>query len=70
LEGAIRRCSWGRDLMDRSDIFRVASQSDPMSRSAGIATGCYRAPSSGGKHRACMDRLVELLIEKETSMGD
>jgi cell division protease FtsH len=60
----------GRDLMTRSDgSDRLASKIDDAVRQ--IVQSCYAdTVKLVAEHRACMDRVVELLIEKETLDGD
>jgi cell division protease FtsH len=60
----------GRDLMTRSDgSDRLASKIDDAVRE--IVQSCYAdTVKLVGEHRACMDRVVELLIEKETLDGE
>ncbi|MFO8237615.1 MAG: cell division protein FtsH, partial [Prochlorococcaceae cyanobacterium] len=60
----------GRDLMTRSDgSDRMASRVDESVRQ--MVLNCYAdTVKLVAEHRECMDRVVELLIEKETLDGD
>ena len=60
----------GRDLMTRSDgSDRLASKIDDAVRQ--IVQSCYiDTVKLVAAQRSCMDRMVELLIEKETLDGD
>ena len=60
----------GRDLMTRNDgSDRLASKIDDAVRA--IVQSCYgETVALVAEHRACMDRVVELLIEKESLDGD
>jgi cell division protease FtsH len=60
----------GRDLMTRNDgSDRLASKIDDAVRS--IVQSCYsETVALVAEHRACMDRVVELLIEKESLDGE
>ncbi|MBW4698843.1 MAG: ATP-dependent zinc metalloprotease FtsH [Aphanocapsa lilacina HA4352-LM1] len=60
----------GRDLMQRSDMSEdVASMVDEQVRA--IVKQCHRqAVSMLTEHRALMDRIVDVLLEKETVDGD
>jgi cell division protease FtsH len=60
----------GRDLMTRSDgSDRLASKIDDAVRQ--IVQTCYAdTVKLVAEHRECMDRVVELLIEKESLDGD
>jgi cell division protease FtsH len=60
----------GRDLMTRSDVSdSIARRIDEQIRA--IVDVCYRDTHElVARHRDCMDRLVEMLIEKETLDGD
>ena len=60
----------GRDLMTRSDVSdSISRRIDEQIRS--IVDLCYRDTQAlVASHRDCMDRLVEMLIEKETLDGD
>ncbi len=60
----------GRDLMTRSDVSdSIAHKIDSAVRH--IVQSCYAdTVKLVAEHRECMDRLVELLIEKETLDGD
>jgi len=70
LEAGNQEVFLGRDLMTRSDA------SDTMARKVDgavrqIVQSCYaETVKLVAEHRTCMDRLVELLIEKETLDGD
>jgi len=60
----------GRDLMTRSDVSdSIANKIDLSIRQ--MVQSCYeQTVQLVADHRECMDRLVELLIEKETLDGD
>jgi cell division protease FtsH len=60
----------GRDLMTRSDgSDRLASKIDDAVRQ--MVHSCYAdTVKLVAEHRACMDRVVELLIEKESLDGE
>ena len=60
----------GRDLMTRSDVSdSIANKIDLSVRQ--MVQSCYeQTVQLVAEHRECMDRLVELLIEKETLDGD
>jgi cell division protease FtsH len=70
LEAGNQEVFLGRDLMTRSDA------SDTMARKVDAAVrqivqSCYAdTVKLVAEHRACMDRVVELLIEKESLDGD
>ena len=70
LEAGNQEVFLGRDLMTRSDgSDALAHRIDEAVRA--IVQSCYRdTVTLVAAHRACMDRLVELLIEKETLNGD
>jgi len=70
LEGGNQEVFLGRDLMTRSDISEsISKRIDEQIRL--IVDSCYRdTVVLVESNRACMDRLVELLIEKETLDGD
>jgi cell division protease FtsH len=70
LEGGSQEVFLGRDLMTRSDVSdAIASRIDEQIRS--IVDNCYRdTVALVAGNRACMDRLVEMLIEKESLDGD
>ncbi|MFM7236649.1 MAG: ATP-dependent zinc metalloprotease FtsH [Cyanobium sp.] len=70
LEAGNQEVFLGRDLMTRSDLSdAVASKIDLAVRD--IVESCYQDTKDlVGQHRACMDRLVDVLIEKETLDGD
>jgi cell division protease FtsH len=70
LEAGNQEVFLGRDLMTRSDLSdAVASKIDLAVRE--IVESCYLDTKAlVGQHRACMDRLVDVLIEKETLDGD
>ncbi|MCT0202349.1 ATP-dependent zinc metalloprotease FtsH [Synechococcus sp. CS-603] len=70
LEGGNQEVFLGRDLMTRSDISEsISKRIDEQIRL--IVDSCYRdTVALVESNRACMDRLVELLIEKETLDGD
>jgi cell division protease FtsH len=70
LEAGNQEVFLGRDLMTRSDL------SDAVSAKIDIAVrqivfSCYQETKAMvDQHRECMDRLVDVLIEKETLDGD
>ncbi len=70
LEAGNQEVFLGRDLMTRSDVSdAIARRIDEQIRT--IVEACYRdTVDLVARHRTCMDRLVELLIEKETLDGD
>jgi cell division protease FtsH len=70
LEAGNQEVFLGRDLMTRSDLSdAVAAKIDLAVRQ--IVFQCYQDTKVlVDQHRACMDRLVDLLIEKETLDGD
>jgi cell division protease FtsH len=70
LEAGSQEVFLGRDLMTRSDASdAMASRVDDAVRQ--IVSRCYtETVNLVQEHRQCMDRLVELLIEKETMDGD
>jgi len=70
LEGGSQEVFLGRDLMTRSDVSdAISKRIDEQVRA--IVDSCYRdTVALVGSNRACMDRLVELLIEKESLDGD
>jgi cell division protease FtsH len=70
LEAGNQEVFLGRDLMTRSDLSdAVASKIDLAVRQ--IVVSCYQETKSiVSQHRECMDRLVDVLIEKETLDGD
>ena len=70
LEAGNQEVFLGRDLMTRSDVSdSITNQIDEQVRS--IVESCYRdTVDLLADQRDCMDRLVELLIEKETLDGD
>ncbi|MFM7676265.1 MAG: ATP-dependent zinc metalloprotease FtsH [Synechococcus sp.] len=70
LEAGNQEVFLGRDLMTRSDgSDRLASRIDDAVRS--IVQSCYAdTVKLVAEHRACMDRVVEVLIEKESLDGD
>ncbi len=70
LEAGNQEVFLGRDLMTRSDgSDRLASRIDEAVRS--IVQSCYAdTVKLVADHRACMDRVVEVLIEKESLDGD
>jgi cell division protease FtsH len=70
LEAGNQEVFLGRDLMTRSDgSDALASRIDLAVRA--IVQSCYTdTVTLVGQHRACMDRLVEMLIEKETLDGE
>ena len=70
LEAGNQEVFLGRDLMTRSDASdRMASRIDDSVRQ--IVLKCYSdTVKLVADHRACMDRVVEVLIEKESLDGD
>ncbi|MCP9824330.1 ATP-dependent zinc metalloprotease FtsH [Synechococcus sp. EJ6-Ellesmere] len=70
LEAGNQEVFLGRDLMTRSDVSdSISRRIDEQIRS--IVDLCYRDTQAlVANHRDCMDRLVEMLIEKETLDGD
>jgi cell division protease FtsH len=70
LEAGNQEVFLGRDLMTRSDVSdAIASRIDEAVRH--IVQACYaETVNLVSAHRDCMDRVVELLIEKETLDGD
>ncbi|MBC1260248.1 ATP-dependent zinc metalloprotease FtsH [Synechococcus sp. BSF8S] len=70
LEAGNQEVFLGRDLMTRSDVSdSISRRIDEQVRS--IVDLCYRDTQQlVSSHRDCMDRLVEMLIEKETLDGD
>ena len=70
LEAGNQEVFLGRDLMTRSDgSDALANRIDEAVRA--IVQSCYRdTVELVAANRACMDRLVEMLIEKETLGGD
>jgi cell division protease FtsH len=70
LEGGSQEVFLGRDLMTRSDVSdAIARRIDEQIRS--IVDSCYRdTVALVAGNRACIDRLVEMLIEKESLDGD
>jgi cell division protease FtsH len=70
LEAGNQEVFLGRDLMTRSDLSdAVAAKIDIAVRQ--IVFSCYEETKAiVDQHRECMDRLVDLLIEKETLDGD
>jgi len=70
LEAGNQEVFLGRDLMTRSDVSdSITNQIDEQVRS--IVESCYKdTVDLLADQRDCMDRLVELLIEKETLDGD
>ncbi len=70
LEAGNQEVFLGRDLMTRSDVSdAIAHKIDGAVRH--IVQSCYTdTVKLVAEHRACMDRLVELLIEKESLDGD
>ena len=60
----------GRDLMTRSDVSdSIANKIDLSVRE--MVQRCYKQTVQlVSEHRECMDRLVELLIERETLDGE
>ena len=69
LEGGNQEVFLGRDLMSRSDISEsISQQVDEQVRS--MVKRCYEETVElVSANREAMDRLVELLIEKETMDG-
>ena len=70
LEAGNQEVFLGRDLMTRSDgSDATAARVDAAVRR--IVQGCYEdTVKLVAEHRACMDRVVEVLIEKESLDGD
>jgi cell division protease FtsH len=70
LEAGNQEVFLGRDLMTRSDVSdAIANRIDEAVRH--IVQDCYNdTVRLVGEHRDCMDRVVELLIEKESLNGD
>ena len=70
LEGGGQEVFLGRDLMSRSDISEsISQQIDEQVR--GMVKRCYEETVAVvADNREAMDRLVELLIEKETMDGE
>jgi len=70
LEAGNQEVFLGRDLMTRSDgSDATAARVDAAVRQ--IVQSCYaETVALVGEHRACMDRVVELLIEKESLDGE
>jgi len=70
LEAGNQEVFLGRDLMTRSDgSDATAARVDEAVRH--IVQSCYaETVKLVADHRACMDRVVEVLIEKETLDGD
>ncbi|MFO7629753.1 MAG: ATP-dependent zinc metalloprotease FtsH [Prochlorococcaceae cyanobacterium] len=70
LEAGNQEVFLGRDLMTRSDVSdSIANKIDAAVRS--IVQSCYEDTRNlVAEHRECMDRVVELLIEKESLNGD
>ena len=70
LEGGSREVFLGRDLMTRSDVSdSIARQIDEQVRT--MVKHCYKETVAiVSDHREVMDRLVELLIERETMDSD
>ena len=70
LEGGNQEVFLGRDLMSRSDISEsISQQIDEQVR--GMVKRCYEETVAVvADNREAMDRLVELLIEKETMDGE
>jgi len=70
LEAGNQEVFLGRDLMTRSDVSdAIASRIDEAVRQ--MVQDCYRETVTlVNQHRDCMDRVVEVLIEKETLDGD
>ena len=70
LEAGNQEVFLGRDLMTRSDgSDATAARVDAAVRQ--IVQGCYEdTVKLVAEHRACMDRVVEVLIEKESLDGD
>ena len=70
LEAGNQEVFLGRDLMTRSDVSdSITNQIDEQVRS--IVERCYKETVDLlADQRDCMDRLVDLLIEKETLDGD
>ena len=70
LEAGNQEVFLGRDLMTRTDgSDATAARVDAAVRQ--IVQSCYAdTVALVAEHRACMDRVVELLIEKESLDGD
>ena len=69
LEGGGQEVFLGRDLMSRSDISESISQQIDL-QVRGMVKRCYEETVAVvAANREAMDRLVELLIEKETMDG-
>ncbi|MFO0037985.1 MAG: AAA family ATPase, partial [Synechococcaceae cyanobacterium] len=70
LEAGNQEVFLGRDLMTRSDVSdAIANRIDEAVRH--IVQDCYtETVKLVNQHRDCMDRVVEVLIEKETLDGD
>jgi cell division protease FtsH len=70
LEAGNQEVFLGRDLMTRSDVSdAIANRVDEAVRQ--MVQDCYRdTVQLVAEHRDCMDRVVEVLIEKETLDGD
>jgi cell division protease FtsH len=70
LEAGNQEVFLGRDLMTRSDVSdAIANRIDEAVRQ--MVQSCYRdTVALVQQHRDCMDRVVELLIEKETLDGE
>jgi cell division protease FtsH len=70
LEAGNQEVFLGRDLMTRSEVSdAIANKIDEAVRQ--IVQSCYaETVKLVAANRACMDRVVELLIEKETLDGD
>ena len=70
LEGGSQEVFLGRDLMSRSDVSEsISQQIDVQVRN--MVKRCYdETVEIVAANREAMDRLVELLIEKETMDGD
>ena len=70
LEGGGQEVFLGRDLMSRSDISESISQQIDL-QVRGMVKRCYEETVAVvAANREAMDRLVELLIEKETMDGN
>jgi len=70
LEGGSQEVFLGRDLMTRSDVSdAISRQIDEQVRA--IVKRCYEETVKlVAENRACMDRVVDVLIEKESLDGD
>jgi cell division protease FtsH len=70
LEAGNQEVFLGRDLMTRSDVSdAIANRIDEEVRN--IVQYCYNDTFRlVAEHRDCMDRVVEMLIEKESLDGD